>query len=38
MCRHAAGDQPCVLVADFDLDVDVPGQLLLAANLGNGPA
>ncbi len=32
-----AGDQPCVLVADFDLDVGAPGQLLLAANLGNGP-
>ena len=33
-----AGDQPCALVADFDLDVGAPGQLLLAANLGNGPA
>ncbi len=29
-------DQPGALVADFNLDVGAPGQLLFAANLGNG--
>ena|SRR6516165_10825570 len=31
-------DQPCALVADLDFDVGPAGQLLLAADLGDGRA
>jgi hypothetical protein len=35
---ESVGDQLGALVANFDLNVGAPGQRLLAANLGNGPA